>query len=146
MAIIECKECQGKVSTEAAACPHCGAKMPRPRVWPKVIGAVIAVPVLLFGFELINVIINGPNLKAEAESQCQDAISSILKSPSSASFSDTSASKYGDGYMVRGSVDAQNGFGASIRSTFTCEFDKDANGHLVRQGVCVSGLVPGGTC
>lgn len=25
MAILECKECQGKVSDTAAACPHCGA-------------------------------------------------------------------------------------------------------------------------
>lgn len=30
MAISSCKECGGKVSTTAAACPHCGAKQPEP--------------------------------------------------------------------------------------------------------------------
>lgn len=26
MALVECRECGGKVSTGADACPHCGAK------------------------------------------------------------------------------------------------------------------------
>jgi hypothetical protein len=30
MALISCKECNGSVSTEAAACPHCGAPQQRP--------------------------------------------------------------------------------------------------------------------
>lgn len=29
MALIECKECKAKVSTDAKACPSCGAKMPK---------------------------------------------------------------------------------------------------------------------
>lgn len=36
MAIIECKECGGKVSDSAAACPHCGA--------PVAVAAVSAAP------------------------------------------------------------------------------------------------------
>lgn len=28
MALVACKECKAQVSTKAAACPHCGAKMP----------------------------------------------------------------------------------------------------------------------
>lgn len=31
MAIIECRECHGKVSDTAAACPHCGAPAPSPQ-------------------------------------------------------------------------------------------------------------------
>ena len=30
MALIQCKECSQSVSTEAAACPHCGAPQQRP--------------------------------------------------------------------------------------------------------------------
>jgi drug/metabolite transporter superfamily protein YnfA len=30
MALVKCKECNGSVSTEAAACPHCGAPQQRP--------------------------------------------------------------------------------------------------------------------
>jgi hypothetical protein len=30
MALISCKECNGSVSTEAVACPHCGAPQQRP--------------------------------------------------------------------------------------------------------------------
>lgn len=30
MALIACKECKGSVSTEAVACPHCGALQQRP--------------------------------------------------------------------------------------------------------------------
>lgn len=41
MALIDCHECGQKVSTEAAACPHCGAK---PRVpAPEMAPAVVAV-------------------------------------------------------------------------------------------------------
>lgn len=30
MALVKCKECGGQVSTTAKACPHCGAKVPKP--------------------------------------------------------------------------------------------------------------------
>lgn len=30
--IIECKECKGKVSDKAAACPHCGAPVANPKI------------------------------------------------------------------------------------------------------------------
>lgn len=33
MALIACSECGNEVSTQASACPKCGAKVPRTRWW-----------------------------------------------------------------------------------------------------------------
>lgn len=55
MALIKCVECGKEMSTQAAACPHCGMKMPKRSVWPTVILSILAVPAaiivatLLFG-------------------------------------------------------------------------------------------------
>lgn len=52
MALIKCHECGNDVSTEAAACPKCGAKPKKPQnktpVWQKIF------IVLIFGFGLIS--------------------------------------------------------------------------------------------
>ncbi len=34
MALIKCRECQAQVSTEAFACPHCGAPLQAMPRWP----------------------------------------------------------------------------------------------------------------
>lgn len=46
MALVNCRECNGQVSDSAAACPHCGAKVPKKpsNTWKWVIG----VPAGLF--------------------------------------------------------------------------------------------------
>ena len=65
--------------------------------------------------------------------QCRDAISSKLKSPTSAQFSNAWQDEPllnddNDGsYFWRGTVDADNSFGAKIRSKFLCEMN---NGKL----------------
>lgn len=33
MTLIACKECGAEVSTQAKACPKCGAKVPKPKLW-----------------------------------------------------------------------------------------------------------------
>ena len=48
----------------------------------------------------------------------KDKVKEQLKSPSSAKFSNVSASLSGNTWTVTGSVDAQNSFGATIRNTF----------------------------
>lgn len=45
MALIPCSECGTEISTEAKACPKCGASVPKSRSWIK---WVIGVPVVLF--------------------------------------------------------------------------------------------------
>jgi hypothetical protein len=58
MAIINCKECGGKVSTEANTCPHCGFVYRRPnqpRGRPMVSGGCLGMLILLCGgFYLVN--------------------------------------------------------------------------------------------
>ena len=44
MAILECKECKGKVSDTAAACPHCGAPVPSPAPAPKAAQPAVPAP------------------------------------------------------------------------------------------------------
>ena len=63
--------------------------------------------------------------KAEAIAMAQEMVKAELKAPSTASFPwDSNAytiKKDGNQYTVKGYVDAQNGFGAKVRSTFeTC--------------------------
>jgi hypothetical protein len=55
--------------------------------------------------------------------QCQGFVKASLKSPATADFpwTDYTATPLGDGtYSVRSYVDAQNSFGATIRSDYTC--------------------------
>ncbi|QDY06166.1 hypothetical protein FJK98_02470 [Micromonospora sp. HM134] len=57
----------------------------------------------------------------DAERVCQDFVKKRLKAPASAEFTGITHTGYGSDYTVTGSVDAQNTFGATIRSTFTCQ-------------------------
>lgn len=60
-----------------------------------------------------------------------------LKAPSTAKFSGVTVTSDGDVYTVAGSVDAQNTFGAMIRSSFTCVV-RDADTQWVLQSATVS--------
>lgn len=64
----------------------------------------------------------GGDQSAYVKVACRDWVKERLKSPASAEFSDESVERDGDdGYVVSGAVDSQNGFGAMIRNTYTCE-------------------------
>lgn len=63
MAIISCKECEGKVSDTAVTCPHCGAAVAEPvpvaqktsgGVWKWVLGVPVGLFVLLMFFGAMN--------------------------------------------------------------------------------------------
>ncbi len=66
--------------------------------------------------------------KYAAFEMCKDFVKDRLKAPSTATFrnffqddGEVSVSGYGDGpYTVMSTVDSQNGFGAKIRSSFSC--------------------------
>ena len=59
-----------------------------------------------------------PNNSYEAIAQCEDLVTENLKAPSTAEF-DSSASGFGT-WTVTGTVDAENSFGAMLRSEFQC--------------------------
>lgn len=82
-------------------------------------------------------------IRAGAEQACQEWVTDRLKAPSTAEFVDVYATKgqadlteqdIYDGkldesvYTVKGSVDSQNGFGAMLRTGWTCEVKLDAEG------------------
>lgn len=52
---------------------------------------------------------------------CKALVRERLKAPASADFSHVTMSGSGPEYTVRGFVDSENGFGARLRSSFTCE-------------------------
>ena len=57
--------------------------------------------------------------QASAEYACEQYVTDNLKSPSTADFTGTTASGAGP-FTVTGEVDSQNGFGATVRSSFSC--------------------------
>lgn len=64
---------------------------------------------------------------------CQKPIKNLLRSPSSAEFpylgsAGVSSTHLGGGtYAVTGYVDSQNGFGAMLRSQWTCKIKENAD-------------------
>jgi hypothetical protein len=65
---------------------------------------------------------------AEARVVCEDWVRAKLKSPASADFGSVNASGAGNGpYTVTGTVDAENSFGASLRTAWTCDVRWDAS-------------------
>lgn len=73
---------------------------------------------------------------SDALVECRAAIEQQLRSPSSADFntSSTNIEETDDGgYEIDGVVDADNAFGASIRSNFSCTVD--AEGYVTAANV-----------
>lgn len=56
-----------------------------------------------------------------ARDVCEQFVEARLKAPSTADFSDTSATEAGGTWTVTGAVDSENGFGAMLRSTYVCK-------------------------
>lgn len=65
---------------------------------------------------------DGDNAAAnQAASACRDFVKDRLKTPSTAKFSNEEWSKSGDRFTITAAVDAENSFGATVRSNYTCE-------------------------
>ena len=72
-----------------------------------------------------------------AQAVCEEFVKDRLKSPSTADFSDENREQLTDTvFVVTGSVDSENGFGAMIRNDFTCRvrYAGGDNWRLVRLG------------
>jgi hypothetical protein len=67
-----------------------------------------------------------PDRSLQAQSICQTAVENRLKAPSTADFSRWGEAPTGtvNGWTVEGMVDAENSFGAKIRSAFTCDLHR----------------------
>lgn len=146
MALIRCPDCGNEISDLAPSCPHCGRPretMTLPPHKAQGSGNLRLVFLLLIAFFLFLIyLFFTPSLpdraakeRAEgapddAASMCQGFVKDRLVAPSTAKFpsvysAETKTDKLGPGhYRVRSYVDAQNSFGAQIRTPYVCEVKK----------------------
>ena len=82
----------------------------------KKIASVVVIAALLAGCS------SGPKDRTvDARSTCQEWVKQQLKAPGSADFGGQSATGSGQGpWTITGWVDAQNSFGAKLRTNWTC--------------------------
>jgi len=125
---MPCRECGVEVSGSARTCPTCGAtnptkgakKLSRGR---RVLAATIAVAVATAGVIVVQFDGNDGNSPAGAYAACKDMVRHRLKSPTTAefcSFADARTVLQGEAYRINGWVDAENSFGAKLRTQFSC--------------------------
>lgn len=57
----------------------------------------------------------------DARTQCQEWVKEKLKSPSTADFSGQVVNGGPSSWTISGNVDSQNSFGATVRSSWTCD-------------------------
>ncbi|MFW6342881.1 MAG: hypothetical protein ACOC00_07665 [Halothiobacillaceae bacterium] len=142
--VTKCRDCGGMVSASAKHCPHCGAKVRKPA---GLLGWALA---LMVGFSAYTFWGDEPSDGAGqsapapvseigAWSACKSAAKARLKAPATAEFPwrpDSSSKISTDQMRVTGYVDAQNGYGAVVRSQVVCAVD-DVDGRAVVRTVTV---------
>jgi len=84
------------------------------------IGGTVALAVLIVGCMWFSNRGSDPPDGFDAQVACKSFVEDRLKSPSSADFSNVTHSGDSPRWTVTGSVDAENSFGASLRSDWTC--------------------------
>lgn len=139
MAIKPCRECGKDVSSEADKCPHCGIAKPAgggTSVSGGFCGCLIIAFMVLY---LIGTCSTATRTDAEraadaerdvaisARIVCEAQVKARLKAPATANFvregreyGPAASDASGKTWIVRGNVDAQNGFGALIRNRYQC--------------------------
>jgi hypothetical protein len=119
------------VSQQASNCPHCGFKNKKSGGCSSAILIIIGIVILIYIIDAATrdktkssndkrTYISELEAKIVAEGQ----IKTVLKSPSTAEFSGVGDTKYTpitNGYTVRGYVDSQNSFGATLRSNYSID-------------------------
>jgi hypothetical protein len=106
---------------EADRPAHTGSHWSRLRAWQQVLILVVVAAAILGVSYFIQ---SAGGDASEATEQCQSRVEDKLKSPATAEFGDSSSSelgKTGDRWEVIGVVDAENGFGATVRLTYKCD-------------------------
>jgi len=146
MALVKCPECSNEVSDSAQSCPKCGfpitqaenteAPAESKEVYDKAAeqkktskGCLTFLGVIV-GIILIIVIVamcssgggGGSSDNSRAFVLAQSAVREQLRAPSTAEFAsmrDSTITSTGNTYTVKSYVDAENAFGAKIRTAFT---------------------------
>lgn len=131
MALIACPACNTAVSDQATACPQCGHPFASARksgggvAQRCAIAFAVAIGLVVLLFLIGSLYKPGPYkpTDADANMMCEKFVRDRLKAPSTAKFAGYASSRIrqaGLRYTVSSHVDAENGFGANIRTTFTC--------------------------
>lgn len=122
MALVKCRECGGEVSTEARACPKCGARIKRALNWPAITLAA-AVGVTIGALALF--LEGPPQTPDEAAARSAEAarraaaegvvrgLRDLVRDPDSMVVEQALVSEAGDVVCVR--YRARNGFGGMNR-------------------------------
>lgn len=98
---------------------------------------VTAGIVALLAICVISIAVKSSGLsKPDPTGACHEWIKAQLKAPSTADFTDEPWDVDGDVYTATGSVDAQNSFGAKLRSRYVCKA-RDVDGSWSRISVTV---------
>jgi hypothetical protein len=156
MALIRCHECGNEVSTTARTCPKCGAKPKKQTgilTWlflifiagPMLIGVIVAA-IGSSNSSSSPPVVKTPERVAQEKARELDGqresyariiaereIRALLKAPRGAKFSGRSETKLGklkggskDEWVVQGYVDAENSFGAMLRSNYQVVIEFEA--------------------
>ncbi|HEY9414310.1 MAG TPA: hypothetical protein VIQ30_06100 [Pseudonocardia sp.] len=87
---------------------------------------------------------SGSSDEDTAVERCQTAVTAKLKSPASAEFADkvdvtTQKGNFGTYFQVFGQVDAQNGFGATVRGAYHCKVTLEGDSWRVDESSVAEG-------
>ena len=137
----KCPECHNQVSRRAEKCPFCARPL-KPltffRLAKYFILLVIGIPVAMVIWEEADPAKSQQTTPEDyAISVAQAFVRSELKSPSTAKFGRISEHRKiriegkENAFKIYGHVDAQNAFGASIRSSYVCEIQYIDNDWLL---------------
>lgn len=96
-----------------------------PTVKQAAIGVVFVVAVMVLALYSSNRD-GDAGTEREAVAQCEGFADKRLKAPDEAEY-DLAATSDGDQWVVTGTVDAENSFGAKVRSDVTCELHFDGD-------------------
>ena len=120
MALIKCSECGKEISDQASACPSCGFPLPKPPKKEKTKsdnqGLYENKGLFLAALVGLAAIVGGA-IYASRPHKCFANIKNQLRTPDSMKI--VSITK-DSSYSKRIVVSSENGFGARLRTTFTC--------------------------
>lgn len=129
MALINCPECKKEVSKKAKACPHCGFILKKKMGCFKWGLIIILAIIVLFVIEVSTQDKSKGKDNAglvEAYRASENYMERQLKSPKTADFPGVltyknHVKKMENGqWIINSYVDSQNGFGAIVRTNFSC--------------------------